>query len=628
MKNQLLYLNIVALISVVFLISCSKGGGGSDQSSASQVVFESPHCNDYRSFADAITLSGTAHFQYRPINTVTTGQGTIRGLSGDPVIDTISDAEMMILNSAGEIIQCGTTNDDGSFQVSVPRGSGDITVKILSRAFNSKIKASVLEDQTSNSPYSLQKTITVGNDPINLGDFLALARMSQSSKMEGAAFNIFKSIFKANDYIRTQTANTAWVAEKVTIYWKAGFNPYSYFGYPDSLLSFYKPGERKLYILGGYNGNVSSADTDHFDPAVILHEYGHFLEDIYGKTDSPGGYHNGDAVIDPRLAWSEGFANFFQGAVLNKSYYLDTAGFCNDSLESGSCSQNVYITLNDDAAVASFDRMPAGTTDGEGNFREISISRTLYKIISPVSASHPLGAGIPFKEIWNIFSDGTAGYHAAAQAFRSSVLLNKNIDQVISSAYSSKVTYWNNIITNEKQSKTNKHYSNTFNEQALSSCAQTILAPVQDKTVCAGSYCPYYKRSNQFKSNDFYRVDVTQADIDSSAVISMSYTQTNGSYPVDLDLYLYKQDYSYFEEYQEKESGEQSQSIVKRGARIYGALENGYESISLSGLTPGVYMLVVKASTYNKTSTGVGVSGQYVIQKTVNSTQRDLCPIN
>lgn len=629
MKNQFLYLNILALIPVVVLVSCSKGGGGNDQSSASQVVFESPHCNDIRSFSDPVTLSGVAHFQYRPVNTVNTSQGTIRGLSGDPVTDNISYAEMMILNSAGEIIQCGTTNDDGTFQISVPKGAGDLTIKVLSRAFNSKIKASVLEDQTINSPYALQKSTSVGNDPINLGEFLALARMSQSSKMEGGAFNIFKSIYKANDYIRTQTANAAWVAEKVTVYWKAGFNPYSYFGYPDSMLSFYKPGDRKLYILGGYNGNVSTADTDHFDPAVILHEYGHFLEDVYGKTDSPGGYHNGDAVIDPRLAWSEGFANFFQGAVLSKNYYLDTAGFCNDSIESGSCSQNVYITLSDDAATASFDRMPAATTDGEGSFREISISRTLYKIISTASSSHPLGAGIPFKEIWNIFSDGTTGYHSAGQSFRSTLLLNKSIDLVISSNYSSKVTYWNNIVANEKQSKTNKHYANTFNEQALNSCSQSlVVAPVQDKTVCSGSYCPIYKHSNQFKSNDFYRLDVTQADIDSNATISMTYSQSNSSYPVDLDLYLYKQDYTYFEEYQEKESGEQSQSIVKRGARIYGALENGYESISLGGLTPGVYMLVVKASTYNKTSAGVGVGGQYVIQKTVNSTQRDLCPIN
>lgn len=628
MKNQFVYLHIFLLASVFIHLGCSKGGGGGDQGSSSTVVFESPHCNDYRTFGDAVTVSGIAHYQYRAVATVTTTQGNIRGLSGDPTTDTISFAEIMVVNSAGEIIQCGTTADNGTFQVSVPRGVGDITLKILSRGFNSKIKASVLEDQNSNSPYSLEKAVSVGGASVDAGDLIAYARLVQSSKMEGGAFHIFKSLYKANDYIRTQTNNTAWVAEKVTVYWKAGFNPYSYFGYPDNLLSFYKPGDRKLYILGGYNGNVSTSDTDHFDPAVILHEYGHFLEDVYGKTDSPGGYHNGDAVIDPRLAWSEGFANFFQGAVLSKNYYLDTAGFCNDSQESGSCSQNVYITLNDDAATASFDRMPSGTADGEGSFREISISRTLYKIISTASSSHPLGAGIPFKEIWNIFSDSTTGYHSSGQSFRSTVLLNKNLDQVISSSYATKVTYWNNIVSNEKQSKTYKHYANTFNEQALNSCAETLLSPVQDKTVCSGSYCPFYKRSNQFRSNDFYRIDITQADIDSNATISMSYTQTNGSYPVDLDLYLYKQDYSYFEEYQEKEYSEQSQSVVKRSVRTFGVLESGYESITLGQLTPGTYMLAVKASTYNKTSSGVGVEGRYIIQKTVNSTQRDLCPIN
>lgn len=102
---------------------------------------------------------------------------------------------------------------------------------------------------------------------------------------------------------------------------------------PDSPLSFYKPGERKLFILGGSNGNVDTADTDHFDNSIILHEYGHFLEDVYGKTDSPGGYHNGSSIIDPRLAWSEGFTNSFQGAALGKNFYLDTAGFCNDPEE-------------------------------------------------------------------------------------------------------------------------------------------------------------------------------------------------------------------------------------------------------------------------------------------------------
>jgi hypothetical protein len=629
MKNQFVFCATFAAISVLALTSCSSGGGGGGESTSSSVVFETPHCNDYRSFSDSVVVSGVANFQYRPVATTSSKQGIIKGLSGTPVSDSISFAEIIVYNSANEVIQCGITNADGSFQVSLAKNTGDVRLQVLSRGFNSRLKVSVLENTTTNSPYALEKTFGVGVDNINAGEFLAHARLSQSSKLEGGAFHILKSIYKANNYIRTEIANDNWVAEKVTIYWKAGFNPYSYFGYPENPLSFYKPGDRKLYILGGYNGNVDTADTDHFDASVILHEYGHFLEDVYGKTDSPGGYHNGDAVIDPRLAWSEGFANFFQSAVLGKFYYLDTAGFCNDPVEtSGSCSQNVYIALNEDATTSSFDRMTGGTPEGEGNFREISVSRTLYKMISPASTANPLGAGIPFKEIWTVFSDSTTGYHASAQAFRSSILMNKNINLIVASSYSGQTSYWNNILSNEKQSKIDKHFANTFNEQVLNTCTQVLLSPVIDKTVCSGSYCPYYKRSNQYRSNDFYKITVTQADIDSNATIALNYGQKTASQPVDLDLYLYKQDYTYFEEYQEKESGEQSQSIVKRSVRTYGALENGYEAITLNQLSPGTYMLVVKANTYGKTSSGVGDEGQYRVQKIVNSTQRDLCPIN
>ncbi|MCB0370263.1 MAG: hypothetical protein KDD45_12780, partial [Bdellovibrionales bacterium] len=565
---------------------------------------------------------------YRQIKTITSGSYTFKGLYGDPASDTISFAEIIVLNSNNDIVQCGTTNEDGTFQVSLPKNLGDVRLKVMSRAFNSMIKVSILEDNTLNAPYSIEKGFNVSSSNVNIGALTAYARQSESSKMEGAAFNILKDIYKANSYVRTQTSNSSWVADKVSVYWKAGFNPYSYFGYPDSPLSFYRPGAHELYILGGYNGNVNTSDTDHFDNSVIIHEYGHFLEDIYGKTDSPGGYHNGDAVIDPRLAWSEGWANFFQAAVFGNSYYVDTSGFCGDSKESGSCSQNVFLNLSEDAASASLDRMPSATPMGEGNFREVSISRTLYKIISPASNTTPLGAGIPFKEIWNIFSDGTTGFHASAQAFRSSILLNKNLDLIISASYSSQSTYWNNILDNEKQNKVFKDYANTFNEQTLNSCtAGTDLSPVVDKTLCSGTSCPFYKKSNQLKSNDFYRLDISQSDINSNATIYMDYTQL-GSPAVDLDIYLYKQDYTYFEEYQEKEKGQQSDSIVKESARSYGSIENGYESITLGGLSPGVYMLVVKANTLNKTSSQVGYKANYKLHKSVNSTQRDLCPAN
>lgn len=633
-------LRLLILLSFSILISCSKSSGGDEESSVAPSTSETANCIDVRSYPDPLTVSGNASYQYRPVAITNSTQGVIYGLSGSPVSAVIPFAEIEVLNANNDVVQCANTDENGNFSLLVGKNLGTLRVRVLSRAFNSKLKLSILEDTNFNLPYYVETAITAANDAIPGVQVTAYARVSQATKLEGGAFHILASIYKANQYIRAQTGDASWVAEKVTVFWKAGFNPYSYFGFPNNLLSFYKPGERKLFILGGKDGNVSQIDTDHFDTSVIIHEYGHFLEDVYGKTDSPGGYHNGDAVIDPRLAWSEGFANFFQAASQGTNYYLDTSGFCNDPVEPGACAQNVYFKLNEDGTTTLYDRSLAA---GEGNFREISITRSLFKIISTASLVHPYGAGIPFKEIWNVFTDSVNGFHSAGKVFRTMHLLTARLDQVISSSYVSNSSYWTGILNNELQQKTYKEYNNTFSETTINTCALKDLSPVADKTACYGSSCPIYKMSHQIRSNDFYRIDVSQADIDNNATVQIAYFQCNAaittatgpgdsgcptSANVDLDLYLYKQGYVYFEEFKEKEGGAQSTDIVKKSTRAFASLESGSESITLGQLTPGVYLLNVKANTYGKTNASVGVNAKYRVQKISGATQRDLCPQN
>lgn len=633
-------LDFLLLGSISVLVSCSNGGGGED-SSATPTASETANCLEVRAYADALNLSGNASYQYRPTATTPTNQGIIYALSGNPVTAAIPYAEIEVLNGNGNQIQCGNTDVNGNFSLQVSKNSGAVRVRVLSRAFNSKIKLSVLEETNLNQPYVLEIVANADASDVGALAVVARARISESAKMEGGAFHILASIYKANQYIRTQTNDAGFVAEKVTVYWKAGFNPYAYFGYPNNLLSFYKPGERKLFILGGKDGNVNQADTDHFDASVVLHEYGHFLEDVYGKTDSPGGYHNGDAVIDPRLAWSEGFANFFQAAAQGTNSYIDTAGFCNDSQEAGSCAQNVYFRLGEDGTSTLYDK---SIFAGEGGFRELSITRTLYKIISAASSSYPYGAGIPFKEIWNVFTDSINGFHSSGKVFRSMHLLTSRLDQIISSSYSSNAGQWQAVLDNEKQQKTFVEYNNTFSEVAINSCPTRSLTPVQDKTTCYGSTCPIYKMSNQLRSNDFYRLEVTQQDIDANATIQIAYFQCAATGPVnpsgpgdtgcavstnvDLDLYLYKQGYTYVDDYKEKESGSQSTDIVKKSARAYPSLDSGSEGFGLGQLTPGTYLLDVKANTYGKVPAAVGETARYRVQKISGSTERDLCPQN
>jgi hypothetical protein len=83
----------------------------------------------------------------------------------------------------------------------------------------------------------------------------------------------------------------------------------------------YRDGDRPktIYLYGVPN------DNDALDDPVILHELGHYLQNVYSSQDSPGGSHDG-APVDPRLAWAEGWATAFSGMVRGDPVYFDTRG--------------------------------------------------------------------------------------------------------------------------------------------------------------------------------------------------------------------------------------------------------------------------------------------------------------
>src|SRR6188474_508514 len=77
------------------------------------------------------------------------------------------------------------------------------------------------------------------------------------------------------------------------------------------------------YLNGGIFLLGATSDDDGYDDTVILHEIGHFVEDMYGRSDSPGGSHDGSPT-DPNLAWSEGCSTYFGMAVRGRPFYMDS----------------------------------------------------------------------------------------------------------------------------------------------------------------------------------------------------------------------------------------------------------------------------------------------------------------
>lgn len=638
---------LTALISAWALILSACGGNpleGGDFSSNGPASAEPTYYGTPTEIdsAQAVTVTLPAKFLYRGLSfTPGSSASGLTSVVADSSGIPIAFAEFHIYNQAGTRIQQGETNTNGQAIFKIPKTEGTYTFKVFSRASNDYLKISVLADIYANTPHSVSQSftitagdITAGTKDLSASPVIAEADEAVSSSIEGGAFNIMYNILLANEYIRrnigknnggvpSSNTNLWWVADKVTVYWKAGFNPYSYFG-STAPLSFYSPGERKLYILGGVSGNVRSADTDHFDDSVILHEYGHFLEDVYGNSGSPGGSHTGNFIIDPRLAWSEGWANYFQAAVLSGAdaayssadenraptdpryhYYVDTYGY---KTSGGDTSGGVSIAFNlwQDGADATYDNT-ASDLAGMGTFREVSISRALYKGTrkdSEIYEATKFGGGVDFSKIWMTFAGEDTSGHKKSNPVTTS-LVNTSVYPVPSVGLFNNLlsrniasnSKWEAILSEEKQSKTTKDYAYYLGATSCSSTEFSFGKPEQLMTVNDS-----VKRSDQQVNNDFY----LYYHDGSSSTLAMTFASTT----LNLDLILYKKDYVYFED-THWYAGKSSEYIVKQ-SRSGSATT---ESISLAGVPAGYYILNVKINAYGKTSGQMNTNATYNLTK-------------
>ncbi len=91
-------------------------------------------------------------------------------------------------------------------------------------------------------------------------------------------------------------------------------------------VAFYSGGVDSLYLHGD-----AALTQDEFDDHVIMHEWGHYFEDNFSRSDSVGGPHTLGQSLDARLAFGEGWATAFGAMALNDPQYCDTHGIGSNS---------------------------------------------------------------------------------------------------------------------------------------------------------------------------------------------------------------------------------------------------------------------------------------------------------
>ena len=484
-------------------------------------------------------------------------------------------AEVALLNTDGSIAACAETSAQGEFEFTIEDPNKPYVVEVRSRAYNGMNTAYVLDAPMTGQFHALRKP--------NANRRLIL-RARVHGDLKAGAFNILDQILKAQEYLRISTADCDLpnsptffagcvpfsTAPLVNIYWSAGFSPGIYYG-SDQAISYYLNGQRELYIQGGDNGNVVSSDMDHFDDAVILHEYGHFIEDVFGRPNSPGGTHDGNSIIDPRLAWGEGWADYFQAAVTGNPIYRDTYG----TPDCSSLCAGVFYNTSLDPSGAPANDAPTANSKAEGNFREFSISRVLWDVTKPGGVSQ-------FSEVWRLFVEPKQGMRGSIHELQGKL---------------PGATNWNPLLSTEEQNRGVAAYGTPLT--IAGSCATTPITITPNRG--PGDYGSF-ETSDLLRSNDFFRIEHSGGPFS----IELRYTK-NVDNPVDLDLYVYRARYVF---------GRASDMIASSAL----VNDSGLERASLV-LSPGTYMINVFADT-SIAAKAPGANTQYMLR--LNGS--DLCP--
>lgn len=567
---------------------------------------EVSECTTSTVYTSPSVVSGTASFFKRTINISHVGLTVTALKLGAPISSAlpIKYAEVRVLNNAGSVVQCGTTDAngalkalDGTSSLQIPGTSGTYTVQVLARSNHNvsvpsgkppfKFYASV-KNPCSNDVHSISSTLTTTGPNTYSTSMTAYARESESPTVAGGAFNIYNDIATTYDYLAQNTSvssDLSCLNPKLSVFWTQGFNPAQLI-YPDEdpsnvpNVSFYLRGYNELYINGGKLGNITSQDTDHFDDAVIIHELGHRVEDACGKMDSPGGTHYGQFRIDPRLAWSEGWGNFFGAHITRNNlslinpelvttmaaydswlYYLDTSGYVDGSNTAG--TELIRINLSKAGSNPEnlgsgyyYDKVDSTTYPGEGHFREVSISRSLFKNTNTCTTNANCVNTNYFSQIWKAFEKDPAGIGMGRSIypFRSSVRFYARLKDAFGGSFPAAASGTTNTISNTLNVDEAQQLAG---DSVYTSGASMTWVPYAVKLVSNGNTpCPlviqpreeYSTVTNdepdQRYSNHYYYLDRSAAPMSSVTDINLNVSKVSGT-NVDIDLVLYQEGYTY-----------------------------------------------------------------------------------
>jgi len=318
------------------LSGCGGGGGGGTSSACSGPL------------GSGLPLSITGHLQYEDRaydKDGFTGTISVKPIRFATVQVVRSCDNSTVLNSSDSV-----SDGNGDYTVTFTNsGAAGVYVRVLAAAPSRQI---IIQ-----KPPNALWAITSETDPVDDGGPGPFTTdLTATTVGGGGVFNLLDVMTSAAEFVDGLTGGSL---PPLAVNWFPGSCDGTYF---DSSTD-------SIFVLGGCN----DGDTDEYDDPVVAHEFGHFVSSVYSRDDSPGGQHFlNDNTQDIRLAWSEGWGDFFSSAARNDPLYVDTIG------TGSTAAANLSFNLEDLSTVMNGINLE---TDSVYTTNEISVAAVLWDIL-------------------------------------------------------------------------------------------------------------------------------------------------------------------------------------------------------------------------------------------------------
>ena len=318
-----------ALPAVVLLLAACGGGGSSDGSTPNPPPPPPPSGN--------VTISGTVAFEFVPPNL------NCQGLDfASTEVRPIRGATVQLLDGSNAEIARTVSAEDGGYSFAGINPNLDVRIRVRAElkrtgtpGWDVEVRDNVVDPDATNPPALADRPLYAIVSDFNTGNTDSTRNLTARTGWDGSAYSgtraaapfaVLDSIYTAMQLITRMEPNA--VFAPLDAFWSvnntltdpsdidAGELPASFYTTDPDLDGVANP---SLFLLGD-----AVVDTEEFDDHVIVHEWGHYFEDNFGRSDSFGGPHGVGDKLDARLAFGEGWATAFSAIALDNPIYCDT----------------------------------------------------------------------------------------------------------------------------------------------------------------------------------------------------------------------------------------------------------------------------------------------------------------